>query len=305
MKSYSILCIFIILSFKLLSQNYIPYYKLVNEAEFKVYNKQYKEALSLINNAFKLEEPLAKDYFLKAICLDKLITIKHTQKKIAECLKNAALRNGRPIYWISKNPLDIKIDTNLIFELKAIEANQNLKTKANYSDIEYFLANDQRYRKIFTDSIMVYFNKEDIEYINYSKFVEKQDSINQTEFLDYIKQYNYPGIRKTGTNLSSTILIHLNCIFLDEYKHTLSEQLKKGYIHPFYYAQMVDRISCLCNNESSYYTYTIGKSVEKKCLNIDKNQIIKNRLSIGLSPYFKHSGILRIAINQQKLISYP
>ena len=305
MKSKLLVSILFLFIFDLSAQNYIPYYNLINEAEFQIFNKDYKKALSLIDKAFKLEEPLAKDFYLKAMCLDKLKTVKHTKIKVEECLRNSALYNGRPSYWLTKNILGLQLDTNFIFELKTIENNQKLKNKALYYDIEYFIDKDQLYRKVLADSIMAYYTEDDIEYINYSKLVNKQDSINQKEFLNYIKEFNYPGIKKCGTNLASIILLHLNCTFLEDYNVILLEQLKKGFIQPLYYAQMMDRINCACNNKSFYYAYSIGKAEKKDCLPISKKQIIINRKSIGLSPYFSGTGLLQKDITKWKSIAYP
>jgi len=140
---------------------------------------------------------------------------------------------------------------------------------------------DQRCRKILKDSIGILYSKDSDEYIKHEELMLREDSVNQIEFLNYIKEDGYPGIYKSRTDIMGTILLHVHNNLLEAFNKVLLKEIKKGNIDPFYYGRMMDRIGCIVKNESYYYSYP----VKKECVP-EGEQIIKNRIRIGMSPYF-------------------
>lgn len=263
------------------SQNYIPYYNLINEAEYDIYNGNYSKAERRLEQAFKIEKPHAKDAYLLAYCLDKRDTLTF-RKRIEELLIYASENQGRTIHWMQQQPLSIKLERELYARIERNEAICHSVSKAINDTIDYFLEKDQEIRKVLVDSIDPYFGEESGEYKEYLIKMSANDSIYQTELLKYIRTEGYPGINKSGSNVVGTILVHIHPSLFEEYQCVLLVELKKGNILPFTYGSMIDRINCYMNGEAFYYAYTIGT---EHC-QPSNMEIISNRVSMGMNPYF-------------------
>lgn len=272
--------VFTCLMIKSNAQNYIPYYNLINEAEYKIYQHEYEEAISLIRDAFKVEQALPKDNYLLAATLAKVNPQKNEQEIRSLIMK--ASKNGNIKRWMSEENIDIEFSEEFINGLIKNSKRWSENNKHIGDTIKYFVARDQEYRKVFTDSIMVYFDEESEEYKSYWHLVERNDSIIQLQFLNYIKENGYPGTYKSNRDIAGVILQHINEDLLDQFDTVLYKEIKKGNIYPYYYGSMMDRINCSLNGIAFYDAH----SVPKRCLP-SRDQIIENRIKIGMSPHFK------------------
>jgi hypothetical protein len=204
--------------------------------------------------------------------------------------KSAKTRLSFAPYFI-KNPEDSKAFLNVFITTEELEkVSNNLKvivtaTALSYKDsvfhkiqdtIKALVAQDQMYRKkgdfdTWTESERIAFHK--------------NDSLVQTTLLNLTSQHGYLGYYRYGTDIAGIILVHT---LGDEkmyklQKETLYSELQAGRISPFIYARMIDRWQ-LHNNTCMY---NIRIYTAQICQPKDYEQIIANRLAIGLSIYFK------------------
>jgi len=282
MKHYSLtifctLCLFCptIPSF---SQDYIEYYNLINEAEYQILLKNDSVALTYYKKAFNCEKPHAKDLYVYALCLKRL----NHSNNIKPLLVKSARNYGKPSYWLFKESQDYQFKKSYIKKLRNIENKNRLKTKIIMDTVDYFMLQDQLYRKVFVDSIKVYYSKTDTEYIEFMEKYHEHDSLYQVEFLNYVKENGFPGSFTIGSDKAASILFHIICPNFKIAKDLLYQELLKGNILPFYYALMVDRIGYICNGKAYYYAYPLNKD----CLP-ERDEILENRKKIGASIYFQ------------------
>lgn len=272
--------VFACLMIKGKAQNYIPYYKLIHEAEYKIYQHEYEEAISLIREAFKLEQALPKDNYLLAATLAKVNPQKNEQE--IRSLLTKASKNGDIKRWLSEEPVDLELSDAFLDSLSMNSKQWLSDAQAIRDTINYFLAKDQAYRKVFVDSIKAYFDEDSEEYKSYWQLVEKNDSIVQVEFLEYVEANGYPGNHRSGTGLATVILQHINDELIDDYKSVLFNEIEKGNIYPYYYGSMMDRANCRVNGKSFYN----ADPTPEACMPSNE-QILENRIETGMSPYFK------------------
>src|SRR5690554_5110811 len=107
--------VFTCLMIKSNAQNYIPYYNLINEAEYKIYQHEYEEAISLIRDAFKVEQALLKDNYLLAATLAKVNPQKNEQEIRSLLIK--ASKNGNIKRWMSEEPIDLDLSEDFLDSL--------------------------------------------------------------------------------------------------------------------------------------------------------------------------------------------
>lgn len=268
-------------SFNLWSQNYISYYNKVNEGENAIFNKEYTSAYNLISEAFNIESPHAKDYYLLAVCLDEMDSVKN-KKKIKKCLLDASIKGGNITHWLGKRPLNIILSKRFLKRVNRKYRKWMANTESIRDTILYFERNDQEFRKLFSDSIKMYYSEESVEYQNGVKELRLKDSSNQVEFLEYVMNNGYPGINVSGTDRIATLILHVLDCHIEAYDSVLLEQLKMGNIEPFYYGSMIDRIRCYIEGKAYYYAYPSNNS----CFPSEV-EIIQNRIHIGMSPFFQ------------------
>lgn len=262
------------------AQNYIPYYNLIHEAEYKIYQHEYEEAISLIRKAFTIEQALPKDNYLLAVTLAK-VNPQNNEQEIRSLLMRAS-KNGNIKRWLSEEPIQLELSEAFLDSLRMNSKQWLDDTQAIRDTINYFLAKDQAYRKVFVDSIKAYFDEDSEEYKSYWQLVEKNDSIVQVEFLKYIKANGYPGNHRCGTGIATVILQHINDELLVDFDTVLLEEIKKGNIYPYYYGSMMDRANCRVNGKAFYNADRVTESCTPS-----NDQILENRMNAGLSPYLQ------------------
>jgi len=277
---------------KIHSQNYIPYYNLVNEAEICVFLGKKDLAFGLYNKAFSLKRisPKAKDlYFMGKLHLER----KEKEKATAYFKKIFPLPDGQFSLWANKQKnyfLDYYQENefrDLVSEAEAKENEYFLKVKFIRDSLDLFISEDQRLRKIFVDSIQPRYKEGDKIYDLFAERVNSNDYENQSRFLSFIKKHGYPGTYLIGHDGAATILMHIHCILFGEYRETLYSLLLKGKMEPFYYAEMVNETSRKCGDFFGVVYHVDSASLACETY---PGYLAEQRASIGLSNYFKDSG---------------
>jgi tetratricopeptide (TPR) repeat protein len=287
---------------KIHSQNYIPYYNLVNEAEVCVFLGKKDLAFGLYNKAFSIKgiSPKAKDlYFMGKLYLEQ----KEKEKATAYFKKIFPLPDGQFSLWANKQKtyfLDYYQENEfraLVSEAEDKENEYFLKVKFIHDSLARFLYEDQRLRKIFVDSVQPRYKEGDKIYDLFAERIDSNDYENQSRFLSFIKKYGYPGTYLIGHDGAATILMHIHCKLFVEYRETLYSLLFKGKMEPFYYAEMVNERSPKCGN--FFGVVYNGSLACETC----PQYLAEQRASIGLSNYFKDSGT-RPYVERQLLIGF-
>lgn len=281
MRLLSIVLCFLLVSVLGFSQNYIPYYNLINEAEFDIYNEDFEAALDKINQAFKLEEPRAKDCYLLAYCLDH-IDAEANRLEVDRWLLDGSSRTGFLMYWFEKLPLNNEFGVPF-YETIEENISDRLKEAKVYRDtLIYFTSPDQELSQLFADSISVYYDSKHEIFQYHLALLNGHEAEMQAQFLIYLKENGYPGIYKSGGFWTGNLLNNMSEPLYEEYKVVLLEAVKRGEMEPYYYGTMVDVNGCFLKNESYYFA--VG--VDQSCLP-NMQEIIENRRSIGMSLHFK------------------
>lgn len=271
------------------TQDYVPYYNLVNEAEYQQFLGKPELALGLFQRAFAMKQirPKAKDLYLTG----KIYLDKNDREKALHYFDRAMeLPDAALAYWVSRDRgyyvarLGEDGYRNLYDKAAAKEAAFASGIRPLLDSLEIYSASDRRYRRVFIDSIQPRYAKDDPRYVAWQKKMDENDFENQTRFLAFIKTNGYPGQYLTGSDGNAAIILkHIDCRLFPAFRDELRKQLSAGKVEPFHYAAMVDRIGCLCEGQSRYDS-------AENCT-VDRETMLKNRESIGLSPYFKDPGI--------------
>lgn len=269
------------------TQDYVAYYNLVNEAEYQSYLGKSDLAFGLYNKAFSLRkiQPKARDLYLFAkIYLENL-----DRKNALKYLKQIPQKpDGALLFWMTTERYffarNLKPDelNGFMADVEHREMERNKSISRWNDSLNVYLHEDQRLRRVFTDSIQVYFREGQKPYDDFWTKVQENDYQNQIRFLAFIKKYGYPGLYMTGSDMAGTILRHIHCKLYPEYRQTLHKLLLAGQVEPFHYASMVDRVGCICEGKSMY-----GDA--EGCA-LDWQTVLQNRQSIGLSIYFNGTG---------------
>lgn len=263
-------------------QNYIPYYNLVNEGEYAIYNQSFIKAAHKYEAAFKLHTPHARDAYLLAYCLSEIDSVANVTKIKKLLIEASKVSNSIPEF-LSAQSLKTDLDSVFIAELEKYSEKWTERTRFLRDTVDYFSRPDQSLLKFFQDSIIPEMDETRvIQLADFEAYFTLNDSIKQVEFLNYIKTNGYPGIFSSGTDLTASILNRINESLYIEYEQVLFEELKKGHIQPYFYGLMVDVSGCRLNNKSYY-----GTTDPTQYCQPSGNEIIHNRLTIGMSPYFK------------------
>lgn len=144
--------------------------------------------------------------------------------------------------------------------------------------VKYFFAEDQRFRSLMKDNPCKY-AQDTSEYCNKlrAEWVS-HDSILQERVYQYIKENGFPW---EGGEDIYILLSHFHSEMFNKMKPILLEELKKGKVDPFFLGMVFDRMEIQYkSNPCGYYVYG------QDCPSDNWEQVIKNRLSIGMSIYY-------------------
>jgi|GEM_PF-4336085 len=269
------------------SQNYIPYYNLVDEAEFQAFFGRKDVAFGLYNKAFSLKgiSPKARDLYF----MGKLYLERNEKEKATLCFKKIfPLPDGYFSLWANKQKAyflnyykEIEIQS-LITEAELKENEHFLEVKPIQDSLSRFVFEDQRLRKFFIDSIQPRYKEGDKIYDSFVERVDSNDYVNQSRFLSFIRKHGYPGLYLIGNDEAASILMHIHCEQLQGYKETLYDLLLKGKMEPFHYVHMVDQVTLKCMGRAVYNDGIV--------CDICPEHRAEKRASVGMSKYFNDPG---------------
>lgn len=280
-------CVFsFIFCFKLLSQDYIPYYNKTSEAEWYYDNGGFDEAKAIFEQAFQLvKTPKTKDIWLYSIILSK----RNESKKIYPLLKKHIKAIGgtqTPIApYLEKDGIQLtkkqikKIDS-YVFDTLSQRYQSEMEALAI---IESMHTQDQLIRKKegINDSVW-WVSGNDSVFVKRSEKMKEIDLHNFEEIktlLDLKKLQNHRFLDEKFSRL----LIHMN---FDEFviiENELNQMVKNGVLDPWDFGRTKERAYSEQQDCPLFFVYTFSIK-NLKCT--DYEDILKNRKSIGLSTYY-------------------
>jgi hypothetical protein len=265
------------------SQTFVKYWQYVNEADYWFHKKEYHKSITLYKLAQKTHILSIRDYYILA---KSYLRLNDKKKFFSNIEKMISLkRKGFYIDYLKKD-----IDLNHLLSIKdwsKIESMTKLiKSKSYVLPDSIWQAIDSLERK---DQ---YFIKKSINSKKINNFVEFKsinDSLSKVHrlYLDYIKQYGYPNINVSGSDIYDIVLRHVdvsNTTFLEEIKvQYLNESMPPYYygatVEYFEFRRMDKSTSCLYNTLKDYYL--------EPCEENTWDEIIKNRYNLGMSIFFE------------------
>lgn len=283
MKQFQKLLFFLVLiSFSANSQlNYIDYHTVIAKAENHILDKKYKEAFHLYDSVFKIyPNHFSKDLYNAAICAARSNQSDNSTEYLME-LSNY----GYNTFIINKITFKSKSST-LKWRVFKRQYKKNLKAKLKErNQNKDYLFFEELFRK---DQ---FFRMKKGSYSVYGDTINKIDSINISELKKNILLNGYPTDKVLMPNFGSTSNLYFVVRHAYQNKdYTLTEMLydevKKGNLHPYVFAELEDKKYNLQKIGDKYCVLTYfkieGKIIERK-LNSDKIKDYNlNRASIGL-----------------------
>jgi len=259
--------------------NYIEYYKYANEANYFFYEMYYDSAVNYFEFAFKLV-PEAKPQHHYNYCR-ALWEIGEKTKASSELKKSSiSLFDRDSTFFIAMNP-DLKQEISSSIK-------ENISALPEYPPHYHFIDSieklDQSLRQLLSDSIIPYYslNEGDTLVAYYWKLITEADRTVGKMLVEYTKENGFPaGVNALWYNMAATSLLHMdNSWYVENYQLLFSE-VKKGNLEPWMLARGIDRMFATdsCITVSPYDFYHRNGS-------IDPFLMFKNRVEIGLSPYY-------------------
>lgn len=280
--------------------NYIPYYIIVNEAEWLYDQGKYDQAEDLFLKAFKIDvTPKWKDILIYVKILDK----KKDNKNIFNVLEKQLISTGGVNFNISEYLKKEKIILSKTqyhdLDKYVLDSNstkqKQLKFLNSCIDSMHYLDQDIRMK------ILNNVKSETIEnnHLKISDAEDNIDSLNAQKLLSLFQNNDLANYEIINYKFQ-ILLIHLdeNFSILKDY---LLLMLKNGNLDPFEYASTYDRSIQRIGICSKYFSY-VPNLKDKSC--IDFNTILKNREEIGLSKYYYRSSFA-FYISVNNMMKYP
>ena len=303
-----------LISGNIFAQNYISYYNIVNEADYRLMTRdtvivydsvskenkkvalfQFEKAKKLYLEAFKLEKPFERDYFQLARCYaglgDTLNMIKYLKLSSANISFNPLIqmntkRDSVLFYkykekeWYKECITELeKNDT-----LHKIEFTTNKEIKAKYDTISYFWKTFTNNRKELVEK-----KKEltlnQIDSLN--KIIDVLDKNLRKQFFKYVSEngfpeYKVPGSKLSGSDFLTVLLSNMTEKEFEIYNPILINELNKGNLIPQEYGFISTKINSKNKNNKCLYLST---SVDKECW----AKAIEERKKVGMSIYLDGS----------------
>lgn len=264
--------------------NYIDYYKITNEAEYHFDQQSFDVAENLLLKAFDLPlTPKWKDVILLTQIFDKN---EEKKKLIFPLLLQQLKATGGTEFKMSTylKHIEIHLSDKDYEQLDACTTDTNSERYKTISalnnSVNELHKRDQKYRNLLELNKEVYFEELNIT-VSAEQAVFLADSINFSELKSLFVNQNLSDYFLNNYKLDILIL-HLTRRFFDLEYHIL-DMVKKGNFAPFCYAQAKDRALSSAGMCPQFMAYTF---YFKKAQCIDKDEVIRNRRQIGLSPYY-------------------
>lgn len=277
--------------------NYITdYYQTIYQAELSYELKDYERARELYQSAFNTCTPINTSTYNEIRKYAEVCSILGHNKLALDFIK-LDLKNGSELKWLLQDSIYSKV-----FATK-----DGQKLIASYDDIrsEYLKRINLELRKEIQEM-----NRLDQLYRNGQNQGNKQDSIdivNSNRLIEIFEKIGYPNEQVIGrfsidwipTDVNTMLLHTSDSIRMSYFVPKLKEFIKTGACSPKILGQVIDQFYLYNRQPQTHGTY---ESQDSKYANMigDRNQVNKNRISIGLSPLE-----LDERIDSIKRINYP
>lgn len=281
-----LLSIFFFCKFVAYSQGYIEYYHLVHEGEYNYNEGNYKEAISLYDQAFSIAPPFGIDLYRMAKCQCLSNNTQQAKKYLRLTGKKYFLR---PDNYFSR-------DSSILMKCLSVKQFKTIKSKMSKNceeaflerensntykyildTVSYFIQQDQKYRQVEGNPCI----KEDVPGFNCDSIrIEwhNHDSLLQAQFIQFIRENGYPRI---AGELSYVILLHFQEHHYLRSKQLLIKEADKGNIDPFFLGMMFERLDLLLyGKECTYFIW------RQECHESTWDHIVGNRQAIGMSLFY-------------------
>lgn len=255
--------------------NYIPYYLKVYEADSLCLVGNYQRSYEILDSLFKKYEPANMDnvneYSTYIACCVMTGNTKNIDKKI----RNSILKYGS----FSRNHPDYDTIYSRLSKIKKI-SREEIKLLSKKHDEKHNTELRNRIIRMFEED-----QSARIPSLNHEKMNEFQKK-HEKEIEEIISKFGYPNHNITGYILNKNdepvsfyvIFYHQTTENKKKYLSMLYDNLVRGYISPYEYGGIVDKI--YLDNGSLYYGTFIGKD---RLVNPKKIDSI--RKTIGLPSY--------------------
>jgi len=262
------------------AQDYIQYFRLVNEAEYWLEQHEYKYAEELYLKAFDLEQAVWKDCYLLSKCYayqgDKERCYQYLQKCAALpiSLGHTIMRryDQRDVFgMVFDDPTELEAVAAELAEIRGM-------TDKKYKDKHYTLLNDQ------LDEWLAAYNAVSMPKEGIIVKAEDRKAAHEkivSELLAFIKKDGYPGYYRIGTDMGSILLslVASKEAWRLAFQPLLEQALHQGQLIPYYYGDVLEK------QAASVYVM-VDETITAK----DYPTLIKNRLAIGMSIFYKGTG---------------
>lgn len=267
------------------SKNYIPYYNLTNKAEWFYDNQEFDSAKFYFEQAFEMEvKKKTKDVWIYI----KILNAEGKSHKIYKILKDHLNEIGGGLEPVSKYLLEdgIVLKDKQNAKLDRILRDSTLafwqEEKEIYRILEEMEKKDIWIRKgsehKLSDTIL---HPTTHKYATIREIMIEVDSSNYLEFKRLFEEFHLSDHEIDGAVFSG-LLLHQG-IYMLELDHLYLKMLMNGNLDPWIYASSFDRALSHKNGQHRYFAYLFDAK-DLKCISYD--EVIKNRLSIGLSIYY-------------------
>lgn len=277
--------------------NYITdYYQIIYQAELEYELKNYKKAFELYQSAFTTCTAINTYLYYEIGKYAEVCSILGYDKLALDFIE-LDLKNGYELKWILENPNYSK--------LFASQDGQDLV--ANYDNIrsDYLKSINLELRKEIQEM-----NRLDQLYRNGQYIQDKQDSIdniNTKRLIEIFEQFGYPNDQVIGhysidhvqTDIITMLLHTADSIRMGYFVPKLTEYVKAGTCSAKTLGQVIDQFYLYNDQPQTNGTYEAQNSKYANMI-ADRDQVDKNRISIGLPPLE-----LDERIDSIKRINYP
>lgn len=260
--------------------DHIAYKQEVNKAYEMAINKQkYTEALTQL--AFvqeKYKMLYGEDYLLKAFCYKSL----GDNKLASEAIKTAWTTptfDLRTLWYIKElDPGALNIGFNPD-QLTTVREGLDAYTAPVNQDSLLAL-----FKKLTEEDQFVRDrNSSDPSNETWANAVDSLNKVHEDFFADYVARFGFPGEKQLGTGDFAIwiVFIHTagNEAYYQKMKPIFLEEVRKGNMSPYYFANWVDQHQFYAKLPSIYNTITANNI---KLSTAQMNDVAKNRFEIGL-----------------------
>lgn len=218
-------------------QNYLEYYKLVNQAEILSIRNQFAKSDSVYKLAFTIvKKPFKEDYFLCAINSEKMknyeMTNKYLIKGIESGLSIRQMRNGLSNFKSTEYWKQIKKNYNKLKDEHVKSVNKKISL-----EIKEMVKIDQKVRN------PIFGSKKKMKIVDEQNYLKLLELINENnrKWIGFstIGEVTPKGKYDVTDNIV-LMLLHFKKEQIENLKPILFEAVMNGEIYPYHFARVID-----------------------------------------------------------------